>query len=58
MVLFSGLDLAPVTEGGTAADAFHSPRDLARHVERLGYAIDGFRRSAAICSAVRGCAAI
>jgi luciferase family oxidoreductase group 1 len=37
MVEFSVLDLAPVSEGGTPADALHNALDLARHVERLGY---------------------
>ncbi|MEO5567381.1 MAG: LLM class flavin-dependent oxidoreductase [Gemmatimonadaceae bacterium] len=31
------LDLAPVVEGGTAAQAFENSRDLARHVESLGF---------------------
>jgi luciferase family oxidoreductase group 1 len=31
------LDLAPIVEGGDAAQAFHNARDLARHAERLGY---------------------
>lgn len=34
---FSVLDLAPVIEGGTAADAFRNSLDLARHTEALGY---------------------
>jgi luciferase family oxidoreductase group 1 len=34
---FSVLDLAPVVEGGTAADAFRNSLDLARHAETLGY---------------------
>jgi luciferase family oxidoreductase group 1 len=34
---FSVLDLAPVIEGGTAADAFRNSLDLARHAEQLGY---------------------
>jgi luciferase family oxidoreductase group 1 len=34
---FSVLDLAPVPQGGSPADALHNARDLARHVERLGY---------------------
>lgn len=38
MVGFSVLDLAPVSEGATPADALRNARDLARHVERLGYA--------------------
>jgi luciferase family oxidoreductase group 1 len=37
MVPFSILDLSPVVEGGTAADALHRSRDLAQHAERLGY---------------------
>ncbi len=34
---FSILDLAPVPQGGTPADALHNTLDLARHAERLGY---------------------
>lgn len=34
---FSVLDLAPITQGRTAADAFRNTVDLARHTERLGY---------------------
>lgn len=37
MPALSVLDLAPVPEGGTPADALHRARDLAQHVERLGY---------------------
>src|SRR5436853_3150034 len=37
MVPFSLLDLTPIVQGGTAADALHRSRDLARHAERLGY---------------------
>ena len=37
MVPFSALDLAPITEGSSAADALHRSRELARHVEALGY---------------------
>ena len=37
MVPFSVLDLAPITEGATAADAFRNTLDLARHAERWGY---------------------
>jgi luciferase family oxidoreductase group 1 len=33
----SVLDLAPIVEGGTAADALHNSLDLARHAEKLGY---------------------
>ena len=34
---YSLLDLAPVCEGGTAAQAFANTLDLARHAEALGY---------------------
>jgi luciferase family oxidoreductase group 1 len=37
MVPFSVLDLAPIVQGGTVADALHRSRDLAREAERLGY---------------------
>jgi luciferase family oxidoreductase group 1 len=37
MVPFSVLDLSPIVQGGTVADALHRSRDLARHAERLGY---------------------
>ena len=37
MPTLSILDLCPIVEGGTAADAFHCSRDLAQHAERLGY---------------------
>ena len=37
MVPFSVLDLAPITEGSTATQAFANTLDLARHAERLGY---------------------
>jgi luciferase family oxidoreductase group 1 len=37
MVELAVLDLAPVSEGKTPADAFKNARDLAQHVERLGY---------------------
>ena len=33
----SVLDLAPITQGSTAKQALNNSRDLARHVERLGY---------------------
>src|ERR1700675_519950 len=33
----SVLDLAPVRQGGTAADALHNSRDLAQNVECWGY---------------------
>jgi luciferase family oxidoreductase group 1 len=36
-VPFSVLDLAPVIEGGTAADAFGRSAQLAQHVEKLDY---------------------
>jgi luciferase family oxidoreductase group 1 len=34
---FSVLDLAPVREGGTVAEAFANTADLARHAERWGF---------------------
>ncbi len=37
MIPFSVLDLAPIVQGGTAAEAFQRSADLARHAERLGY---------------------
>jgi len=37
MIPFSVLDLSPILQGGSAADAFHNTLDLARHAERLGY---------------------
>ncbi|MDB6094231.1 MAG: limB [Verrucomicrobia bacterium] len=37
MVPFSILDLSPVVQGGTPADALHRSRDLAQHAEKLGY---------------------
>ena len=37
MVPFSVLDLAPIVQGGNVRDALHRSRDLAQHVERLGY---------------------
>jgi luciferase family oxidoreductase group 1 len=37
MVPFSVLDLAPIVQGGTAADALRNSLDLARHAERWGY---------------------
>ena len=36
-VKFSVLDLCPIVEGSTAADAFRRSVDLAQHVERWGY---------------------
>lgn len=36
-VPLSVLDLAPIVEGGTAADAFRNSVDLAQHAERWGY---------------------
>jgi luciferase family oxidoreductase group 1 len=36
-VPFSLLDLAPIRQGGTAADAFRNALDLARHAEQWGY---------------------
>lgn len=37
MALYSVLDLATVTEGGTIADAFRRSVDLARHAEKWGF---------------------
>lgn len=37
MVPLSILDLAPIVEGGTAAQAFRNSLDLAQHAERWGY---------------------
>lgn len=37
MAAYSVLDLAPVPDGGTPADALHRGLALARHAERLGY---------------------
>lgn len=37
MTSFSVLDLSPVPEGSTAAEALRNSRDLARHAERLGF---------------------
>ena len=37
MTRLSVLDLAPVPQGGTPADALHRARNLAQHAERLGY---------------------
>ncbi|MEP6688404.1 MAG: LLM class flavin-dependent oxidoreductase [Gemmatimonadales bacterium] len=37
MVPLSVLDLAPIVEGGDAADAFRRSLDLAQHAEGLGY---------------------
>ncbi len=37
MVPLSVLDLAPIVEGGDAAQALHRSLDLARHAERWGY---------------------
>jgi luciferase family oxidoreductase group 1 len=34
---FSVLDLAPVRQGGTIAEAFHKTLDLAQHAERWGF---------------------
>jgi len=36
-VPLSVLDLAPIRQGGTVAEALHNSRDLAQHVERWGY---------------------
>nr|WP_315240248.1 LLM class flavin-dependent oxidoreductase [uncultured Albidiferax sp.] len=37
MIPFSVLDLAPIVEGGTAADSFRNTLQLAQHAEALGY---------------------
>src|ERR1700694_5614931 len=37
MIPFSVLDLSPILKGGSAANALRNSRDLARHVEALGY---------------------
>ena len=37
MTVLSVLDLAPITEGGSAADSLRNTLDLARHAERWGY---------------------
>ncbi|WP_046179786.1 LLM class flavin-dependent oxidoreductase [Domibacillus tundrae] len=36
-ILYSVLDLAPITAGGTPADSFRNSADLARHAEEWGY---------------------
>ena len=38
MIPLSVLDLAPIVEGGAAADTFRRTLDLAQHAERWGYA--------------------
>src|SRR3954464_11155168 len=37
MIPFSVLDLCPIVEGGTAAQAFRNSLDLAQHTESWGY---------------------
>ena len=37
MIPFSILDLAPIRQGGSAAEAFRSMRKQAQHAEKLGY---------------------
>jgi luciferase family oxidoreductase group 1 len=37
MIPLSVLDLAPIVEGGDAAQSFRNSRDLAQHTERWGY---------------------
>ena len=37
MIAFSALDLSPIVEGATAADALRNTLDLARHAEGWGY---------------------
>ena len=36
-MLYSVLDLAPIIQGGDAAQSFHNSLDLARHAEQWGY---------------------
>jgi luciferase family oxidoreductase group 1 len=38
MIPLSVLDLSPIVQGGTPADAFRRSLELAQHAERLGYA--------------------
>ncbi len=38
MIPLSILDLSPIVEGGSAAEAFRRTLDLAQHAERWGYA--------------------
>src|SRR5262245_27906377 len=37
MIPFSVLDLSPIVDGSSAAEALHRTLDLARHAERWGY---------------------
>ena len=37
MQALSVLDLAPIPQGSSPADALHNARSLAQHAERLGY---------------------
>jgi luciferase family oxidoreductase group 1 len=37
VIPFSVLDLSPIVQGATAADAFRNSLELAQHAERLGY---------------------
>jgi luciferase family oxidoreductase group 1 len=37
LIPFSVLDLAPINEGGSAAESFHHTLDLARHAEQWGF---------------------
>jgi alkanesulfonate monooxygenase SsuD/methylene tetrahydromethanopterin reductase-like flavin-dependent oxidoreductase (luciferase family) len=37
MIPLSVLDLSPIVEGSTAAEALRNTLDLAQHVEALGY---------------------
>src|SRR6476661_2546021 len=37
MIPYSVLDLSPIIQGGTAAQAFRNSLDLAQHAERWGY---------------------
>ena len=37
MIPYSVLDLSPIAQGATVADALHRSLDLAQHAERWGY---------------------
>ena len=37
MIPYSVLDLSPIPEGASVAEALHNTLDLARHAERWGY---------------------
>ncbi len=55
-IAFSVLDLAPVTEGSTPAEALRNSLDLAQHAEEFGYGrfwVAEHHNMAGIASAVR-----